>query len=843
MRIRELFSIWLGAVVALGSFADAGGAERLQSIVRRVSAAEAPTSANSTNTFRLAGTVVDAEGNPVAGALVECYQSDNMRPPLSGAETEAKERVTTDATGAFDFRLPSVSTVLFARKPGLAPAWTQYRLLTKDRTEERLPLTAATTVSGVVVDEADKPVANAEVWVCYACCERRSGDGRTSWAGYFGGKPLRDCLSARTTAEGKFVIQGFPAETAADLAVSTPGKALREQKREYLGPDTMCCQAGQQDVRLVVEQAGSVAGKVVAKETGQPVAGMKLSLRSIRPGSAGSRHNEPAQSDADGTFRLADVAAGTYELHATSDTNAAAKWVAESVPVTVEAGQTASDVKVSAQRGGVLEVAVLNKNDHQPIPQASIYAYKKGYQGGGSSGTDGLAQLRLPAGKYTVSASKDNSRSEGKSATVEGGSTNRIELELSPPPKVVGIVRDPSGAAVPGLRLALFPYWGPFEGDVQTDANGRYELPWDPQRMRGMQGTPCVIARDQARNLAVVQELEEGVTTLDLKLEPALAVAGRVEGAEGKALSNATVQVHLMLGNMGRQLDDKPATTDGKGHFEITALPPGRRCILMVNAKGYGSANKNLSEAADTNRVELEPFVLQVADRKLAGQVVDAEGKPVARANIHMYGQGQPNDYTRTDAQGRFKFDAVCEGSIQVSANAQRAYGSTRAQAGDTNVVVTLGTRESYTVSEAPQRPSLKGKPLPDLAALDLGADAVPAGKPVLLCLFDIEQRPSRRFARTLAEQHDALKQKGLTVIGLQAAVTPAESLKEWKQANPLPFPLGRIAEKSDKTKWVAEVDSLPWLILTDGQGRVAAEGFALDELEAKLTALPKPKQ
>jgi len=36
---------------------------------------------------------------------------------------------------------------------------------------------------------------------------------------------------------------------------------------------------------------------------------------------------------------------------------------------------------------------------------------------------------------------------------------------------------------------------------------------------------------------------------------------------------------------------------------------------------------------------------------------------------------------------------------------------------------------------------------------LDLTSDVAPAGKPVLLCLFDIEQRPSRRFVRQLTEQ------------------------------------------------------------------------------------------
>jgi hypothetical protein len=195
----------------------------------------------------------------------------------------------------------------------------------------------------------------------------------------------------------------------------------------------------------------------------------------------------------------------------------------------------------------------------------------------------------------------------------------------------------------------------------------------------------------------------------------------------------------------------------------------------------------------------------------------------------------------RTDDKGRFKFDEVCEGTIQLSGSARNAYGNTRAEAGDTNVVIRLGVRESYSQQEPPRRLSLKGKPLPDLAVVELKGDAVPAGKPILLCLFDIEQRPSRRFVKQLAEQLDSVRHKGVTVLGLQAAVTTAEVFKEWKDANPVAFPVGRVAEKADKTKWVSDVEKLPWLILTDADGHVTAEGFTLDELDAKLKGPAKP--
>jgi hypothetical protein len=159
--------------------------------------------------------------------------------------------------------------------------------------------------------------------------------------------------------------------------------------------------------------------------------------------------------------------------------------------------------------------------------------------------------------------------------------------------------------------------------------------------------------------------------------------------------------------------------------------------------------------------------------------------------------------------------------------------------AGDSNVVIRLGASRSYA-RRMSQNPSLTGRPLPDLAALDLRSGAAPAGKPILLCLFDLEQRPSRRFVRQLAEQHEALKRQGLVVLGVQAAITTGEAFKAWKDSSPVPFPVGRLTERTDKTQWASDLRSLPWLILTDGNRHVTAEGFSLEELDVKLKAQSK---
>ncbi len=406
------------------------------------------------------------------------------------------------------------------------------------------------------------------------------------------------------------------------------------------------------------------------------------------------------------------------------------------------------------------------------------------------------------------------------------------------PPRISGQVLDPAGALVPHLQLSVFPF-GPNPAESRTDANGRYAFAWSPHRSGLRDITYCLVARDVARNLAAAMDLEEGTTNLDLRLRPALIVTGRVQDGNARPLANATIQASLWTDSMESQFGGR-IKPDAGGRFSIAGLPTGRRYTIRVFVKNLGSATQPIeAEASLTNQIELPPFVFKLPDRKLAGQVVDEDEKPAAGLQVNLQGEGQFFASARTDENGRFAFDAVCEGPVRLVTSRQKTYASATVESGDTNVLLRLGATQVSTVHETPRRSSLAGQPLPDLTAVGLARDAAPAGKPILLCLFDVEQRPSRRFVRLLSEQYDPLRQKGIVVLGLQTAIITPESFKEWLDTNPGPVPVGRLAVRSAGLTWASDVESLPWLILTDKTHRVAAEGFTLDELEAKLKSLP----
>jgi hypothetical protein len=267
-------------------------------------------------------------------------------------------------------------------------------------------------------------------------------------------------------------------------------------------------------------------------------------------------------------------------------------------------------------------------------------------------------------------------------------------------------------------------------------------------------------------------------------------------------------------------------------------LPADRTYYVNFGAKGYGSSQQKVP-AEEGNPIELPLIVLKKADLKLVGQVVDSADTPLANASIHVNGNGQPDIDSHTDSHGRFALE-VCEGTVSFSVWFQELQTSVQAKAGDTNLVVVLKPRSSQSEPEKPRRASLIGKALPALATVNLASDAAAPGKPLLVCLFDCEQRPSRQVIRLLSDQTESLRQKGVTVLGIQAVVVTSESFDGWKEANPLPFKIGRIAEKSAASTWATEADSLPWLILVNSQGRVAAEGFSLEDLAGKIGNLGK---
>jgi len=131
---------------------------------------------------------------------------------------------------------------------------------------------------------------------------------------------------------------------------------------------------------------------------------------------------------------------------------------------------------------------------------------------------------------------------------------------------------------------------------------------------------------------------------------------------------------------------------------------------------------------------------------------------------------------------------------------------------------------------------SLLGKPLPSLEGFGVRfSEFSNSNTIIIICFWDMNQRPSRNCIMQLAKRAEQLKTKGVTVVAIQSSKVDQSTLHDWVKKNNIPFPVGMIQDYEEKTRFNWGVKSLPWLILTDREHIVTAEGFGLDELNNKI--------
>lgn len=149
---------------------------------------------------------------------------------------------------------------------------------------------------------------------------------------------------------------------------------------------------------------------------------------------------------------------------------------------------------------------------------------------------------------------------------------------------------------------------------------------------------------------------------------------------------------------------------------------------------------------------------------------------------------------------------------------------------------------DSYGFEVDPEHlgpPSLVGKPLPSLAAFDVGPDVESVqGWRLLVCFWSMNQRPSRTCVQTLNARAQTLADRNVGVVLVHAEPIGAEALATWLEQNQIESPVGTNRGDMPALSHTWGVKSLPWLILTDADHEVVAEGFGVDELEAKIEGM-----
>jgi hypothetical protein len=756
----------------------------------------------------------ESSDKPIAGALVD---------PSFKLEDGFQDGIPllTSASGDAVVRFPSERVARIAvtvNKEGYGSDRVVAKLDGRTSKNLRVKLASSQTLTGIVRNSSGAPVEGALV-VAWPDWRTRS-------------------KTATTDSAGRFTLLWHPQK--AENSDSEILLIARDQKHNLAVAQPVEDSATNAELHL--KPGLTLAGRVTDVER-RPLTNATADLILIvdrRGGPLG----KAMSCEADGRFEMKALPTGLqYSVGITAKGYGSARHGTDT-----EAQGPRIELEAFTLAPAIQRVAgvVVDANE-RPVTNATVYGMGEG-QPRLTEKTDKKGHFTFTTvcdGQLTLQAQTPNGKSG--SAQAQAGDTNitiQIAFQDNEGPrqkatKISGVVTDPDGKPAADVRVSLFPSFS--SGEKKTDSLGRFTLTFDPNQMGPMsESPPLVIARDIARNLAAAVELEEGATNAAVRLEPALIIAGRVTDRDGITITNAQARLIFHTERMGMGFG-QPVRAGADGRFEIKGLPLGRRYTVSASAKGFGQEQRGVGDTdSQTNRVELAPFQLARANLRIAGVVLDADDQPVPRASLYTHGERQPNLNVQTDAKGQFVLDKVCAGAIQISANTRNGgYAQVTAEGGDTNVVIRVSASRFVQTSE-PQAARLKGKPLPDLAALGLTPAMTPGDQPVLALLIDAEQRPSRRALRLLSEQAAALKEKGVAVVVVQAGGMAEDAFKAWKQEAALPFPIGCLPGNPEKARVAWGAGALPWLILTDKAHRVAAEGFAVEELEASLKDVTK---
>ncbi len=771
----------------------------------------------------VSGRVVDYLARPVDGAEVTVFERvhdfltdrDVVRPEGEIAKTDANGRFAL-AAGV----VPSYHTFVVARKDGYALGWD---LLTHVD-NKAIVLEKPVVLAGVVVDAAGRPIADAKVRAVPKSTYLRRLEQEPVLA-------PESWLTIRTDDRGAFRFDQFGADVSADFWVEAPGRALIYQ---YTTHRLTACgfEAGRTDIRLVLPKETPLHGCVIEAEDGRPVAGAHVLLHSQGTDPQTNPFlPESTTSGREGQFAFKGVPSGQRYINISAPERTG--LVDQRVALDVGADGNVEEVTVRLAHGGLIEMVAREGQTGQPIARLGVYFWKTiqnerfTFYKDVVADANGVLHVAAPAGECQFSTGVEGYSPSSHRGTVlvTAGQTTKAEIVMDRDPRLTGIVLDTGGQPVSGALVN--------NGAASTDAGGQFEV-----RVPADSLAEKWIIRHLQRNLAAVVDIQHDGQPAQITLKPALIVAGRITDPKGAGIPAARMALHARIPQVSLPYGQE-FLTDSQGRYEMTAVAPGQDGVeyrLSVNASGYGTRQfRPISiRGKPGTRVSLDPIILEPAEESISGVVVDAQGRPAGGLPIFAQGPNQPTRITATDSEGRFLVRRVCNGPVKIqagSSNRREETGSVQAEGGDQEVKIILG-QEGFHLRYA----SLKGKPLPDTGDLDLEpASASREGKRILVCFFDLQQRPSRNAVVELARQTGPLTQRGIILVGVQAARMERTEIEKWMADNRVSFPVGMIRTDEEKTRRTWGVRSLPWLILADRTHAVVAEGFLPTELGQEI--------
>ncbi len=606
----------------------------------------------------VAATVVDDTAQPIRGARVQS----------AGQEATA----TTDDKGTAMLRpvrpgYVTIQATASGYAPNIAVASVGTAKVTDDVT---ITLHKGFPVSGRVIDEAGKPIANAHV---YASGGQWTEDRTPDDAGD------DDASDAEVVSDeqGTFTI---PA-----LANGPHTLAAVDGEHAPASAPVMVRDQAVTRVDLVMKSGGAIRGRVVSAKH-EPVA-----FAIVRVAGTGSQMwntgRRQAVTDKDGKFELRGLVRTKLQARAESD-NAAS----EVVPIDLTAKKLVDNVELVLDQTGTIAGIVVD-DAGQPLPEISVQAFPDILGGAStealaltdmsSTTTDGGGEFEitgLPEGAYKVWATRGNAngRQWGQQGTAAKTGDTKLRLVLAAAGKLVGKV-EIEGVGTPKLAFVHVGYRagvpitnGSFEvGDLNP---GKYHV-----RFRGA---------DFAEMSKDGVEIVAGKTT-DLgtvKLYRGRRLVGKVVDSSGTPVPNAKIKLAEILftptanEEQAERWEDiagwRTTVSDQDGEFALIGVPTKRTNVMADSPQG-----RSVAVVVPEGNDDPPPVTLTLHGFGSISGTVTLKGEPQPGVTVTetSKGGGAQAAIAQTDEKGHFELPKVPAGThvLQAMQSRMMAFKST----------------------------------------------------------------------------------------------------------------------------------------------------------------------
>ncbi|MBU0755290.1 MAG: carboxypeptidase regulatory-like domain-containing protein [Planctomycetes bacterium] len=569
----------------------------------------------------VSGFVRDERGVGIASATVQAQQITKNKPQgdmlvfsLVGRDAQ---RTVTGPDGAFRITgLPAGKINLFGNHPEYVDQSVGDISIQKGREQGPviLVLPQGQFIEGIVMDMDEKPVEGARVRVDNTIHIDLDEIGDTmpqvpNWN-----------ISAQTDKDGLFRLSGL-VEGAYTVRVDEPG---------FLAYSTDDVKTGTRNLRVILQTAGWVAGRVTSARTGDPVNDFEVRVENdqwnrskikIWEG-AEALEREPKLKTAEGAYFVEGLEPGSYTL----------TCEAEGFGI-----ETQEHRMVAAGKGEILDLSLQ--------PESIISGRLLTSQGD-----------PVEDGRIHLTKAMPEAQNMG-----QGG---RIMRSLRVEETDGGIFVDDGGEK-------------PLKS-VSSDEKGRFILRGIPQGAYELTASH----EDHTNSLPLPVNVDQGdrVENLELRLGLSGSIKGTVYDVFGEAKPGARVQCRELT---GQDFLGTMASADSEGVYGIKGLSPGEYQVRLLDDTGGGSMGGFMTitmgseeelpagavrvavEEGQVSKVDL----FEIARASLAGKVTEA-GSSVPGCGIKLFKQGpflfMPDKTAKTDEHGEYLMEGIMPGDYVV---------------------------------------------------------------------------------------------------------------------------------------------------------------------------------